>query len=222
MSDNKIETELNRMLSGKLYHASDKELTALALKGRLLMEKFNQTSMVDRQERAKILNEMLKSVGEGCWIETPFYIDYGSNTTIGKNFYANHGCTLLDVAPITIGDNVMLGPNVSVYTAGHPIDGAVRQSGLEFGKSITIEDGCWIGGSAVINPGVTIGSNSIVASGAVVTKDVPENVIVGGNPARIIREISQADKKYWEELQAEYHKAKELELSLLDQIEDKQ
>ncbi|UUX33690.1 sugar O-acetyltransferase [Fundicoccus culcitae] len=210
-SNKEIRSELDRMLSGDLYHASDKELTARALKGRLLMEKYNQTSMVDREERAEILEEMLGSVGEGCWIETPIYFDYGSNTKIGKNFYANHGCTLLDVAPITIGDNVMFAPNVSLYTAGHPIDSAVRQSGLEFGKAITIGNGCWIGGGAIINPGITVGDNAIVASGAVVTKDVPENVIVAGNPARVLREINADDKAYWEALQAEYHASKELE-----------
>ena len=131
-------------------------------------------------------------------------IDYGKNITIGSNFYANFDCVLIDVAAITIGDNVMFGPRVCLYTAGHPIDPVVRNSGLEFGKSITIGNNVWIGGSSVVNPGVTIGDNVIIGSGSVVTKDILANTIAVGNPCRVMREITHEDQVFWEAQQAEY------------------
>jgi maltose O-acetyltransferase len=147
---------------------------------------------------------MFKATGEDIYIEPPFRCDYGTNTTIGNNFYANFDCVFLDVAPIVIGENVMFGPKVNLLTPGHPIDAVIRNSGLEFGKKITIGDNVWIGGNAVVNPGVTIGNNTIIGSGSVVTKDIPDNVIAAGNPCKIIREITNEDKVYWEEEQQKY------------------
>ena len=119
------------------------------------------------------------------------------NISVGENFYANYGCVIIDVCKVKIGDNVMLGPNVGIYTAGHPIDAEVRNSGLEFGKPITIGDNVWIGGSSVVNPGVSIGDCVVIGSGSVVTKDIPDNVIAVGNPCRVLRPITEEDKKYW-------------------------
>lgn len=119
------------------------------------------------------------------------------NISVGENFYANYGCVIIDVCKVKIGDNVMFGPNVGIYTAGHPIDAEVRNSGLEFGKPITIGDNVWIGGSSVVNPGVSIGDCVVIGSGSVVTKDIPDNVIAVGNPCRVLRPITEDDKKYW-------------------------
>lgn len=127
----------------------------------------------------------------------PFHCDYGKNIEVGENFFANYNCIILDVAKVTIGKNVMFAPNVSIYTAGHPIHPDSRNSGYEYGIPVTIGDNVWIGGSVVINPGVTIGNNVVIGSGSVVTKDIPDNVIAVGNPCRVIREITEEDRKYY-------------------------
>ncbi len=142
----------------------------------------------EKTERQNILAELLGQ-SEGAYIEPSFRCDYGYNISLGKNFYANFDCVMLDVCPVRIGDNCMLAPGVHIYTATHPLDAEERNSGVEFGKPVTIGNNVWIGGRAVINPGVTIGDNVVVASGAVVTKDVPANVVVGGNPAKIIKTL---------------------------------
>lgn len=130
-------------------------------------------------------------------IETPFRCDYGSNITVGNNFYANFNCTILDVGKVVIGENVMFAPNVSLYTAGHPIHPDSRNSGYEYGIAITIGNNVWIGGNVIVNPGVTIGNNVVIGAGSVVTKDIPDNVIAVGSPCRIVREITEEDRKYY-------------------------
>jgi maltose O-acetyltransferase len=129
------------------------------------------------------------------FIEPPFHCDYGCNIEIGENFYANYNLVILDCAKVTIGDNVLIGPNVGIYTAGHPLHFELRKEELEFASPITIEDNVWIGGNVVLNPGVTIGRNSVIGSGSVVTKDTLANVVAAGNPCRVIREITDADKR---------------------------
>ena len=127
----------------------------------------------------------------------PFYCDYGSHIEVGENFFANYNCTILDVAPVKIGDNVLFGPNVSLYTAGHPLHPVSRNSAYEYGISITIGDNVWLGGNVVVTPGVHIGNNVVIGAGSVVTKDIPDNMVAAGNPCRVIREITEEDKKYY-------------------------
>ena len=140
------------------------------------------------ERRREILEELLGQVGENIFIEPTFKCDYGYNIKVGDNFYANFDCVILDVCPVNIGKNVFLAPGVHIYTATHPLDAEERCSGAEYGKPVTIGDNVWLGGRSVIAPGVTIGNNVVVAAGAVVVKDVPDNVVVGGNPAKIIKE----------------------------------
>lgn len=182
-------TEKEKMIAGKLYDASDQELAALRIACRNMLQEFNTSAPADELRRLDVLRKFLGRMGEGIEITPPFYCDYGFNITLGDNVYMNFNCVILDPAPVVIEDNVMFGPMVSVYTATHPVEAAERIKGPELGAAITIKENSWIGGSAVICPGVTVGRNSVVAAGAVVTKDVPEGVVVGGNPARIIKRL---------------------------------
>lgn len=177
------------MLAGQYYDAADAQLVAERLACRQLLHQFNHSGPSQGGERKAILSQLLGSHGQKFYIEPPFWCDYGNNIEAGNNFYANFGCTLLDVASIKFGDDVQLGPGVHIYTATHPLDAELRKSGIEYGKAITIGNNVWIGGNSVICPGVTIGDNSVIAAGSVVTKDVAENVVVGGNPAKIIKGI---------------------------------
>ncbi|MBG0761457.1 MULTISPECIES: sugar O-acetyltransferase [Vibrio] len=181
--------EREKMLSGEYYDPSDAELVKLRLEARLLTEKLNQTSVSCPEKRVEIIKSLLGSTGNSIHIESTFNCDYGLNIHVGENFYANFGCVILDVAEVRIGDNCFIAPQVGIYTATHPIDPIQRNSGLEFGKPIRIGNNCWIGGHATINPGVMLGDNVVVASGAVVTKSFGSNVVIGGNPARVLKEI---------------------------------
>lgn len=198
-------TEKERMLSGKLYSANDLELKAYSKKSRMLTRLFNNTTEEQKDYRVKLLKELFEKTGENIYIEPPFRCDYGSNISIGNNFYANFDCIILDVCKVEIGENVMFAPRVSVYTAAHPIDAEVRNTGLELGKSVKIGNNVWVGGNTVINPGVTIGNNVVIGSGSVVTRDIPDNVIAVGNPCRVLREITKEDKIYWEKQKEEYY-----------------
>lgn len=186
-----------RMLAGKLYIYND-ELKQDHQRSHAFMEAYN-TFTIDRTERHAMLKGLFKSVGENAYINPPLYIDYGSNISIGDNFYANFDCVFLDVNTITIGNNCLLGPRVSIYTAGHPLDKDLRREGYEFGYPVKIGDDVWIGGNVVINPGITIGNGVVIASGAVVTKDIEDDVLVAGVPAKVIRKITDADKRYWQQ-----------------------
>lgn len=183
-------SEKEKMLSGELYHGSDPELLRERLNARRLTRLYNQTLETEEKQRNDIIRELFGSAGSAFYIEPTFRCDYGYNIHIGENFYANFDCVFLDVCEIRIGDNCFLAPGVHIYTATHPLEAQVRNSGAEYGKPVAIGHSVWIGGRAVVNPGVTIGSNVVVASGAVVTKDVPDNVVVGGSPARIIKQIA--------------------------------
>ncbi|WP_342321820.1 maltose O-acetyltransferase [Kosakonia sp. BYX6] len=183
--------EKQKMIAGLPYRPADETLRADRLRARQLLHRYNHSSPEEKAERSAILAELLGQ-SEGAYIEPSFRCDYGYNIVLGKAFYANFDCVMLDVCPINIGDNCMLAPGVHIYTATHPVDAAERISGVEYGKPVTIGHNVWIGGRAVINPGVTIGDNVVVASGAVVVKDVPANVVVGGNPAQIIKTLPTA------------------------------
>ncbi|CEG25578.1 maltose O-acetyltransferase [Bacillus sp. B-jedd] len=184
-----MKTEKEKMLAGEMYVPADPELVEERLKARRLANAYNQTAETEFERRTEILQELFGSVGKNSFIEPDFRCDYGSNIYAGDNFYANFNCVILDVCEVRFGDNCMLAPGVHIYTATHPLHPVERNSGREFGKPVTIGNNVWIGGSAVINPGVTIGDNAVIASGAVVTKDVPANTVVGGNPARVIKYI---------------------------------
>ncbi|WP_057914179.1 maltose acetyltransferase domain-containing protein [Peribacillus muralis] len=184
-----MNTEKEKMVNGEPYLSADPELIRDREHARKLTRLFNQTTESDGIERTGLLNKLFGSIGKNIYIEPTFRCDYGYNITVGENFYANFDCVILDVCEVKIGRACMLAPGVHIYTATHPLDPFERSSGVEYGKPVTIGDHVWIGGRAVINPGITIGNHSVVASGAVVTKDVPDGVVVGGNPAKIIKYI---------------------------------
>ncbi|MEY8443409.1 sugar O-acetyltransferase [Lactococcus ileimucosae] len=201
-------SEYQRMISGQLYSASKIEKEYNPQASRALAQKINQTSLMDQDKIIALEKQLFGSTGESIYVNPPFQVDYGFNTHIGENFYANVDCIFLDVAPITIGDDVMFGPRVSLITPLHPIDADVRARGLEYAKPITIGNRVWLGAGVIVNPGVTIGEGTIVGAGAVVTKDLPAHVIAVGNPARVLREISEEDKHYWEKQESDYHAIK--------------
>lgn len=182
-------TEKQKMLAGDMYNPSDPELVKERLRARILFQKFNDLSDENLEERQKILAQIFENAGENLFVEPPFYCDYGSNIKAGKNLFMNFNCCILDVAQVTMGDNVMIGPYVQIYTATHPLEFKARNSGKELANPITIGDNVWIGGNATICPGVNLGNNVVVAAGAVVTKSFPDNVVIGGNPAKIIKPI---------------------------------
>ena len=184
-----MKTEKEKMLSGELYNALDETLVKEREKARKLTRIFNGTVETDYEERTKILKELLGSMGEKIYIESNFRCDYGYNIHVGENFYANFDCVILDVCKVQIGDNCLMAPGVHIYTATHPVNPYERIAGPEYGKPIEIGNNVWIGGRVIINPGIKIGNNAVIASGSVVTKDIPDNVIVGGNPARVIKEV---------------------------------
>ncbi|MEN6519766.1 MAG: sugar O-acetyltransferase [Armatimonadota bacterium] len=178
-------TEREKMLSGELYDANAPELVSARRRARSLYRRFNATD--DEDEQLAILCDLLGRMGAGVSINPPFYVDYGSNIYLGDCVYMNLGCTILDCAEVRIGDNVMIGPNVQIYSATHPVEAVLRIAGPELAKPITIEENVWIGGGAIICPGVTIGRNTTIGAGAVVTKNIPPNVVAAGNPASVIR-----------------------------------
>ena len=197
--------EKERMLQGKLYIAQGDALTRDNKQSRKLTRLFNNTTEEQKEYRSQLLKELFKSTGEKLYIEPPFRCDYGCNISIGENFYANYDCIILDVCNVNIGNNVFFGPRVNIFTAGHPVDAQIRNEMLEFGKPVSIWNNVWVGGNTVINPGVTIGNNVVIGSGSVVTKDIPDNVIAVGNPCRVLREITDADREYWEKQKQEYY-----------------
>ena len=182
-------TEKEKMINGEMYRSADDELVRDRMEARKWTRIYNQTIETDLKEREGILKQLLGSTGKNIYIEPNFICDYGYNIFVGENFYANFDCLILDTCPVVIGDNCMLAPGVHIYTATHPLMPDERNSGLEYGKPVKIWHNVWLGGRSIINPGVTIGDNVVVASGAVVTKDIPDNVVVAGNPARMIKRI---------------------------------
>lgn len=181
-----------RMLAGDLYIADDPEVAEEQSAALALMEAYNSTSVRQQQTRRRLLERLLGSIGEGTEIRPPLYIDYGSHIRIGARCFANFGLMALDVAAISIGDDVQIGPNVQLLTPTHPVAPAPRRGKWEAARPINIEDNVWLGGGAIVMPGVTIGANTVVGAGAVVTRDLPRNVVAVGNPARVLRSIDEA------------------------------
>ena len=177
------------MLSGEVYDASHPELTRRLEITRDKIWEFNHTRPSEKEKLHSILHELLGSHGEWFHVNQPFHCDYGTNIHVGEKFFANFNLTILDEAEVRIGDFVFIGPNVSIYTACHPLDVESRNKILEWAEPVTIGNNVWIGGSVTILPGVKIGDNVVVGAGSVVTKDIPDNVVVGGNPARILKHL---------------------------------
>lgn len=189
-------TEREKAQQGYLYDANyDKEIVEERTRCADLCYEFNLCRPSDTAKRQELLNRMLGSIKGNPVITAPFYCDYGFNITIGENFYTNHNVTILDGAKVTFGDNVFIAPNCVFSTAGHPIDSEQRAKGLEIARSITVGNNVWIGANVSVLPGVTIGSSSIIGAGSVVNKDIPEGVIAAGNPCKVIRKITEEDKK---------------------------
>ena len=179
-----------RMLAGDLYIADDEEIADESRRALDLMDAYNATSARQVPLRRSLLESLLGSIGQGTEIRPPFYVDYGSHITIGSGCFANFGLTALDVARITIGDDVQFGPHVQLLTPTHPVEPEPRRAKWEAAQPIVIGDNVWLGGGAVVLAGVTIGDNSVVGAGAVVTKDVPPNVVVVGSPARVVKQLT--------------------------------
>jgi maltose O-acetyltransferase len=182
-----------RMLRGELY-LMDVELRADQARAQDLLERFNGTGHSEPELRDRLLRELLAEVGDGVVVRPPFHCDYGSNISIGAGSFVNYGCVLLDVAPIRIGAACQLATGVHVVTPTHPIDPEARRRGWEAAEPITIGDNVWLGSAAVVCPGITIGEDTVVGAGAVVTRDLPAGVVAAGVPARVLREITDADR----------------------------
>ena len=182
-------TEKEKMLNGLPYDPYDPELTAGRMKARHLLRELAVIPEDKERQRKHIFRQLLGTVGQRFLIENAFRCDYGYNIHWGENAYANFDCIILDAAQVHIGENVMLGPGVRIFTSTHPIDAATRNLGPESAFPVHIGDSVWVGGGAIVNPGVTIGRNSVIGSGSVVTQDIPENVVAVGNPCRVLRTI---------------------------------
>lgn len=203
-------TNKERRDKGMAY-ITDASVLAEQFKSRILQRSYNRMIPFNIPKAYLLLKLMGLKYGKDTFIDTPFRCDYGKHITVGKKFYANSYCTIIDVAPVTIGDNVMLGPNVQIITAGHPLHPDSRNSGYEYGVPITIGDNVWIGAGAIVLPGVNIGSNTVIGAGAVVTKDIPDGVVAVGNPCRILKKITEEDRNY-------YFKNREFDKEALERI----
>ena len=179
-----------------LAYIADEPIFKELVRARALVQKLNAIDRTDEEGIHKLVRELL-GTEQVPYIVPPFYCDYGNHISVGKNVFFNYNCTLLDVGKITIGDNCMLAPNVAIYTAGHPLHPDSRNSGYEYGMDVTIGNHVWIGGSVVITPGVRIGDCCVIGAGSVVTKDIPAWSLAAGNPCRVIRTITEADRKFY-------------------------
>lgn len=190
--ENDARSMRERMQAGDLYIADDPQLEADSLRASSLSDQYNRLGPQNPAAAAPLLAELLGGLGEGTVIRPPIYVDYGKYITVGARTFINFNLTALDVAPITIGDDVQIGPNVQLLTPTHPLAADPRRDKLEAARPIAIGNNVWLGGGVIILPGVSIGENTVVGAGAVVTRDLPANVIAVGNPARIVRELPNA------------------------------
>ena len=198
----------------EMAYIYDRELAQDMRQSRMLLNTLNKADYTDYATIRATVKALLGGSDDSTMINPPFYCDYGKNIFVGKNFFANFNCTILDVARVTIGDNCFLAPGVGIYTAGHPIHPDVRNAGPEYGIGITIGDNVWIGAQSVICPGVHIGSGVVIGAGSVVTHDIPDMVVAAGNPCRVIRPITDEDRQY-------YFKNRKLDPEMLAMLEKK-
>ncbi len=187
-------TEKEKMLCGMIYDANnDRQLIAERMECKELCRDYNDLRPRNLEAREALLRRIIGHVDGNLLIEQPFYCDYGYNISVGKNFYANFNMVILDEAPVTFGDNVFIAPNCGFYTAGHPIDAAERNRGLEYARPITVGHNVWFGAGVSVLPGVTIGDNCVIGAGSVVVKDIPANSVAAGNPCKVIKNISETE-----------------------------
>lgn len=184
-----MRSEKEKMLGGELYDPLDAQLSEERGRARDLCRALNASRDADHEDRARILRELFGTAGEGLWIEPPFFCDYGTNISLGRKVFFNFNCVVLDPARVTIGNYVLFGPAVQIYTATHPHIAAERRVGKEYAKPVDIGSDVWIGGGAIVCPGVKIGDKSVIGAGSVVTKDIPAGVIAAGNPCRVLRQL---------------------------------
>jgi maltose O-acetyltransferase len=184
-------SEKDKMLGGELYDPLDLVLSQARRRARDLVKALNDSRDDEQEKRLRLIRELFGAAGEGIWIEPPFFCDYGSNITLGDKVFFNFNCVVLDPAPVTVGNNVLFGPAVQIYTPTHPLGAAQRRTGLESARPVTIGADVWVGGGAILCPGVTVGARSVIGAGSVVTRDVPAGVFAAGNPCRVIRELTE-------------------------------
>ncbi len=192
-------TEREKIHAGVIYQPSDEAIMLEQLSYLDLMDEYNATSRMEGKKRSEMLQKLFAEVGEGCYIESPYRANWGGHHVhLGKGVYANFGVTFVDDTHIYIGDHTMLGPNVVLATAGHPIDPELRAKGLQYNLPVRIGNNCWLGAGVIVMPGVTIGDNTVIGAGSVVTKDIPSRVVAVGNPCRVLREVGDHDREfYW-------------------------
>ncbi|MGW8564618.1 sugar O-acetyltransferase [Isoptericola sp. NPDC055881] len=183
-----------RMLAGDLYVADDPEIERRARRAARLQDDFARTAPRDPEGGREVLEELLGTLGDDAVIRPPLFVDYGENLHVGARTFVNYHLTALDVAPIVIGEDCQIGPNVQLLTPTHPVEPTPRRDKLEAARPITLGDNVWLGGGVIVCPGVTIGDNSVIGAGSVVTRDVPANVVAVGNPARVVRDIAEVDE----------------------------
>ncbi len=188
----------DRLHTGELYDPSDSSIMIKQGFALHRLKKFNKISPLNILRRTRLMKKMFAEVGKNCYIESPFYANWGGkHVHLGEGVYFNFGVTLVDDTHIYIGDHTMFGPNVTVATAGHPVEPSLRLRALQYNMPVTIGKNCWIGAGALIMPGVTIGDNTVIGAGSVVTKDIPSDVVAVGNPCKVLRPISERDKEYY-------------------------
>lgn len=193
-----LEKNMRLLHTGDLYVCNSPEMFRLQMERRALIWQYNQMDPRDMDGRAALLPRIFAEVGEGCFIEAPFNANWGCFTHLGKNVYANFNLTLTDDTHIHIGDDVMIGPNVTIAAAAHPLHPALRRKGLQYNKPVTIGAGVWVGAGSIILPGVAIGENAVIGAGSLVTKDIPAGVLAVGSPCRVVRPIGEEDKRAYD------------------------
>lgn len=204
----------NRMHTGELYYPSDDAIMSEQLKKLELLYDFNNTRPLEQEKRQELMKKMFAEVGQNCYIEPPFHANWGgAHVHLGDFVYTNFNFTAVDDSHIYIGSYTMIGPNVTVATAGHPILPELREKAYQYNMPVHIGKNCWIGAGALIMPGVTIGDNSVIGAGSVVTKDIPSNVVAYGNPCRVAREINDHDREY-------YFKDRKISPEIFEEIKD--